>query len=35
MPKPFTQRKAPNAFPAAGQRWGSDVFVDMLHQLRI
>ena len=35
MPKPFTQRKEPNPSPAAGQRWGSDVIVDMLHHYEL
>ena len=35
MPKPLTQRKEPNPSSAAGQRWGSDVIVDMLHQYEL
>jgi acetolactate synthase-1/2/3 large subunit len=35
MPKPITQRKEPNPSPAAGQRWGSDVIVDMLHHYEL
>ena len=35
MPKPFMQRKEPNPSPTAGQRWGSDVIVDMLHHYEL
>ncbi|HZM45852.1 MAG TPA: thiamine pyrophosphate-binding protein [Burkholderiales bacterium] len=35
MPKPLTQRKEPNPSSAAGQRWGSDVIVDMLHHYEL
>jgi hypothetical protein len=35
MPKPITQRKEPKPSPAAGQRWGSDVIVDMLHHYEL